>query len=392
MRSLRPRVQRRFRDARSTVAAFQRSAALLRDESALVLYVGAVGRGRPNLGDEALYTAITRQFPAVRFARSLRSRGARSVYGLTHTWSRGRASYHAMLLGGGTLIGRSGWRPEVESVLAADPQIPMFMLGVGVEDPQFEYSAALTSHEELARWRPLLQKFRAVTVRGPRSRTLLNDIGVDAKVVGDPALLLAQPEPRRAYRMRHLGMNVATIDAIWGGQPTRPREVLTTVARRLRNAGWQIQMLVFHPDDMKAARALAAAVGDGIDITAEYRHADRMLTALSQCHLVVAQRLHAAVLASALAVPAIMLEYRPKCRDFMASIDRDDLVLRTDEIDADALCDRLLSVAAQRDGHAAHVADAVIELQARLHDEADRIRTEIWSPSHRKTPLPAERK
>jgi polysaccharide pyruvyl transferase WcaK-like protein len=42
-------------------------------------------------------------------------------------------------------------------------------------------------------------------------------------------------------------------------------------------------------------------------------------------------KLHAVVLAYCARVPALMIEYRPKCRDFMESIGADEFVVRADQ-------------------------------------------------------------
>jgi polysaccharide pyruvyl transferase WcaK-like protein len=53
--------------------------------------------------------------------------------------------------------------------------------------------------------------------------------------------------------------------------------------------------------------------------------------ALSQCGLFIGQKLHATVLATILRIPSIMIEYQPKCRDYMASISMEDYVVKTSE-------------------------------------------------------------
>ena len=45
-----------------------------------------------------------------------------------------------------------------------------------------------------------------------------------------------------------------------------------------------------------------------------------------------------------------MLEYQPKCRDFMASIDRTDWLVRTDQITRTGILERVLAAADDRAG------------------------------------------
>ena len=53
---------------------------------------------------------------------------------------------------------------------------------------------------------------------------------------------------------------------------------------------------------------------------------------LGNVDIFIGMKLHAVVLAAAANVPAISLEYRPKCRDFCASIDWEDYCVKTSEL------------------------------------------------------------
>ncbi len=100
----------------------------------------------------------------------------------------------ALLLGGGTVVGRRIWRLHLHQALALSARVPPHMIGVGVEDPRFRPGRPPVRREKLSRWRPLLGRFERVTVRGPRSWALLTDAGVDPRVVGDPPPLLDPTE------------------------------------------------------------------------------------------------------------------------------------------------------------------------------------------------------
>lgn len=60
-------------------------------------------------------------------------------------------------------------------------------------------------------------------------------------------------------------------------------------------------------------------------------------------------KLHAGILAAAANVPFVSLEYRPKCRDFAASLDWEDSLIRTDQLGKDALIDRISALIPQLD-------------------------------------------
>ena len=61
------------------------------------------------------------------------------------------------------------------------------------------------------------------------------------------------------------------------------------------------------------------------------------------------QKLHATVLACVNRVPSVMIEYRPKCRDFMASLDLERYVIRTDEFRAQSAAAMIEELRLERD-------------------------------------------
>jgi hypothetical protein len=65
-------------------------------------------------------------------------------------------------------------------------------------------------------------------------------------------------------------------------------------------------------------------------------------------------------------VPAIALEYRPKCRDFQESVGRGEYVMRTDALDGALLGEWIERITADRDRHSTDLARAVSGYRERL--------------------------
>jgi polysaccharide pyruvyl transferase WcaK-like protein len=63
--------------------------------------------------------------------------------------------------------------------------------------------------------------------------------------------------------------------------------------------------------------------------------------------LMVSMKLHAGILAAAANVPFVSLEYRPKCRDFGASLGWEEFLIRTDQLQQDSLIERVLVLMGQ---------------------------------------------
>jgi polysaccharide pyruvyl transferase WcaK-like protein len=86
---------------------------------------------------------------------------------------------------------------------------------------------------------------------------------------------------------------------------------------------------------MKQSDSIAA------DYVAAYADHAGGVELLARAEAVVAERLHAAVIAAACGTPSVAIEYRPKIRDFARSVNQEDYVLRSDEISAARLSELL---------------------------------------------------
>lgn len=344
--------------------------------TANVAYVGWNGRG--NTGDDAIFEAVTEglapaaveTFPvyAAELARSLAG-GAPARFRRSH-----------LVLGGGTLVGRSVWRKNL--TLKAFPLVrrrPRFLIGAGVEDPAFQGRHSFSDGgRELERWPRVLDRFDRVTVRGPRSQELLAGVGVAADVVGDPALLLTPPAPASRPAGKVVGVTLGYGDDLWGHDHRRVEVAVLTCLRELIAGGWQVRLLCMNDEDKEAHAAVARGLAeeDGA-LTVEVADTPaRYLRAASGCTVVVAERLHAMVLAAGAGTPFIALEYQPKCRDFTASVDWERWSVRTDSVTAGDVCELVAGLEADA-GARARLAGAVDELRRRLDAELDRIRQAV---------------
>ena len=328
-----------------------RSRELVTAGEAPVGYVGFAGRG--NAGDDAMLLAHRRALAPVRLGLLPLDREPATLSLLAA--ARRRPLFSGVLVGGGTLLGRAEWRRRLERALAAEPA-PIALTGVGVEDPAFTGTGHYTDIDELHRWAPLLRNAAHLTVRGPRSAELLREVGVEAPVVSDPALLLA---PERApighVRDRLLGVNVADPEDQYAGTGSRVSETTVAALRTLLGSGWTIRLLAFDRKDLALARTLRRSLDGRPEVVERFADIDALLTAIAECDVLVGQRLHSVVLAAAVAVPALAIDYRPKCRDFQRSIGRGAWTVSTLELSAGRLLDAVAELHEERDRHAAEI-------------------------------------
>jgi len=342
----------------------------MNDARSRLVYVGWTGHG--NLGDDAIADALLPHLPTVEpwhvphdpkaFARRVLAGGFR------------RAGDRAVLVGGGTVVGRRNWRLLLETTgLLLARRRPWHLIGIGVEDPAFQGKNSFSAGDELTRWRDLCGRFDRVTVRGPRSAALLDAVGVRAEVVGDPALL-HEPATPVVPQDKLLAVNLGFGDDLWGHDHERVVDAVAGLARGVVADGWSVRFLVINPKDRQfAEEALRRAA-----VAGEIRLATTVpdyFAAVGDCTVLVAERLHALVLAAAAGVPMCGLEYQPKCADFLASVGSAEWSVRTDRVTPEILREHVDTLARQRATESARLLGEVDALRTRLRDELARIRS-----------------
>ncbi len=338
--------------------------AAVRGDRPVIAYVGWTGEG--NLGDEAMYAMHVAHLGFVADLVPVPIADANPI--LRAIGPR----IDAICLGGGTLIANGFFRRGLTAVMEAAPQARRFMIGVGSESPDYRGGRRAAIDLEFARWPAILSEFEAVRVRGPLSVKAMSSIGVDATHTGDPALLLpklaVEPDPMI------VGINVGLTDDQWGGDAVPPTDLLQALIDLVLSLGLRVRLVPTTAQDhafMKsfcAVRPLA-----GVEMPAQFYSVSGLLKFVGECGSLVGMKLHALILAATQHVPLIALEYRPKCRDFMASVGLEEACYRTDDIDiaslAGTLSKQLGSGDAARAAIAQHVTTQNVALRLALATE-----------------------
>lgn len=293
------------------------------------LYIGWTGHA--NLGDEALREAIFNLFASKLIF--IEKRGA-----LVRLLEKFKfIHFDVLMLGGGTLILRS------QKILDAlrESHIPKKVIfGTGVANQVF-WKDIPDSYGDFSQWKELLENVDYLGVRGPISKQLLNEIGLkrDFPVIGDPVLYFTRPIRGIKVKKKKLGVNIGTAqhprfsDLLWGRNEKVFVEEFSKFLRVMLQDGWEIEVIPVYPKDMDVINtAIKLSGGEGkIKIFQDYHSVSKTLDRMEQYDIFVGQKLHSVVLAYCANTPAIMIEYRPKCRDFMASIGMENFNLKTDE-------------------------------------------------------------
>jgi polysaccharide pyruvyl transferase WcaK-like protein len=98
---------------------------------------------------------------------------------------------------------------------------------------------------------------------------------------------------------------------------------------------------------------------------------------LARCSVAVVSRLHAGILAAVSDTPVISLEYQRKCRDFALSIDNAQFLIRTDELSAAAVVDKVGSALVDSSNIRIKTRAAVTHLRQRLQTEYATLRQQL---------------
>lgn len=341
-----------------------RSARLAAAAAPPIGYLGFAGRG--NAGDDAILLAHRRSLPAVDLGL-LPLEWERETLALLGG-ARRRRLHSGVLVGGGTVVGREAWRRRLDIAQGSSPA-PVAFTGVGVEDPAFQGEMQHASRDELSRWTETLGSAAHLTVRGPLSAQLLRDAGIEASYVSDPALLLGPDDAvETAVRPKLLGLNIADPEDQYRGTGSRVFDASVAAVRTLLGSGWRVRLLPFTRKDLVLARSLRRALDGRVEILPDFADVDRLLAAVAQCDVLVGQRLHAVVLAAAVAVPALAVDYRPKCRDFQLSIGRGEWTVSTLDISAQLVVDQVTRLHEDRNDHARDIHGAVTKARTALRE------------------------
>ena len=321
-----------------------------------VPYVGWSGHG--NAGDDAIFRVLSESLAPCDLTQ-LTNHDAL----VAKAFPRFQKGLVGLVLGGGTLVGHRPYREATERLLAASHG-PALAIGTGVEDPAFFKPDSRLVEQELTRWANLFRGFTRVGIRGPHSAAILRNHGFNAEVIGDPALLISSSEARPPHE-KLIGINVGLSWGSWAPDPGDVLDRVTAVCRGLKSHGYVLRLFSTWSKDNEYVDELARHVGV-LDVISYNQSLDTFVQALGDCSVIVGQKLHSIVLGASQGVPSLALEYHPKCRDFQASIGREDHTVRIDQIDVDDVIARTLEMAADRAAQSTQMMLRVNHLRSRL--------------------------
>ncbi len=314
---------------------FQISSAVLRNARYFVPFKKRFGYlgwvGYDNLGDELMYSAFQKQFKTFNapfFKYTAKFKIFEDMFKCKF--------YSAVALGGGTLINTKGFYTKFKR--AQEAGYVTFTWGTGVRNPEF-WTEQNNVKNLIPEWIRLLKKCKYVSVRGPLSQKLLIRHGFfDSEVIGDSALYFAREIVRKKKRIRRIGINVglSAEGMAWGNEQLF-LEGIGKFIKVMHSKGWEIILMPVFKKDYHAIKMLSMTANNSFKVFYPTSSLEKTMLFLEGCDLFIGEKLHSVVLAMCAATPCIMLEYRPKCLDFMMSMNMERYNLRIDQISLDKL-------------------------------------------------------
>ncbi len=365
------------------------------------IYCGWVGFG--NLGDEAIYSLCRKRFPGIHWSpfiafdytakpgefirrsgrdfkqikrivaeevstrRRIRGYSAKA----THRVAR-MLGGEVGVCGGDMFINRNAasLRSYTEVRKRTGSPVPVF--GTGVGHPDFWVGRDPNWADRRKEWVSLFEELPIVGVRGPYSKAHLEEAGARNVIVsGDPAVTLHARYANKPFRARQdrplrIGINAGDYPRTWGSRD----EILASVAalaRWLREKGHEVEIIPAWSRDKPGCVDVVRQAG--LDSSAIRRVPTSHLDFLSQIEhldLIVAWNLHVGILAAAANIPFVSIEYQPKCRDFAASIDWEEFLVKVDELPSGMLIERVSSLMEQLDSRRPGLCSAMCRLMGRF--------------------------
>lgn len=334
-------------------------------------YIGWLGHG--NLGDEVLFQAIDSLFNHdIQFFSSRRMGILSRVLGRY-------LPVRAVFLGGGTLIRPtpSEYWVQLDESFSIFPRAKFVAFGTGVADAALWESFGRRTDK--VGWCRRLERLDRVLVRGPLSKQHLLDWGFSGtvEIIGDMAIWFTRSNIARKRKARRVGLNLGPSNGCIRGRDER--SVIRFGARLLRcfaQNGWRVTLFPMWAEDIPyMLEAVKEAECPLPPIHVNFLDRDATLTAIESQDVFVGEKLHSVVLASCVGTPAIMLEYRTKCRDFMLCIDREEWTYPTDELDADLIFGRLEELYEDVEEHQNRIHTQMLHWKRKLEEAAE----DVWS-------------
>lgn len=287
-------------------------------------YIACLGIN--NLGDEILFDALKKNFLGANFIPTFHPLNRFFLKEFINHPKR-----LGVVLGGGTLL-RTEW--EIENFKMHVERLGTgIIFGTGLGSPSFITEQNIV--HLLEQHCDFFNSLDFIGVRGPESHQTFTKAGIKSEVIGDLACSFVQPiEFWQPSLSKKIGINIGLSNGlVWGSEEQIFKSYVNLVKMLLKN-DWEVEFYVVWQEDLAITKKLALEVGVSQEKIILCTHDLHFyLNKVKSLHAFIGIKLHSVVLAMCANVPSIMIEYRPKCRDFMDSVDLGEFCVKSNNIE-----------------------------------------------------------
>ena len=334
-----------------------------------MLYVGG-WLGWNNLGDKTLYEADKSLFTKLNIIHYPNHCGRFLSYP-----NKILKPVQAGILAGGTLINSGG--AFLQSFRECREFVErMYVFGTGVKQPYFwnnikNYKSDINSEVSI------LKNCKYIGVRGPLSKEVLNEHGLHSEVIGDPVIFLSLDKKPVKTKEKILGINAGVSGQVWGNSVDNIADQFYKLAKLAITNKWTVKWFVVWPEDLGIVKKIAYSLQDNPEIICEYNNYHNYLNEVKDVSVFVGMKLHAVVLAMCAYVPSVAIEYRPKCLDFMLSVNRGEYNIRADKFYAEDAWIKVKNIYENCEQETEEVFISMNKIKQKQRQKADDIEKEI---------------
>jgi polysaccharide pyruvyl transferase WcaK-like protein len=284
----------------------------LNSKNRQLIYYGWLGYH--NLGDEALYRAISSIFSS--YSYKFVPIQADAFYGFNREYSPV------------TIVGGSTGIPDWMDCLR--PTRYSYVFGAGVKDPSFYgYDYVFTQKQKVSVWKNRLKSFRYIGVRGEISKQTLAKWGIDSQVIGDPAFSLRPSESLEKAEKR-IAINFGSDGILWGMNDSNVVREIASVIRILKKEGYEVILVPFNGKNAPLVQEVANQ--EAVSFFDNWFNVESTVNLLASCKLLIGERVHSLALSAAAGTPFVGIEFQPPCYEVAQSVGFEDYTIRTDAV------------------------------------------------------------
>lgn len=313
-----------------------------------ILYLGWLGKG--NVGDDVLFELFKAMFYKYHSPKDFVVNI--DAFPAIDDYKVDILAYDLIVLGGGSLIHLPFWLNICAEAMRSS--IPTVSWGTGLDGvyKEEDYNSITLGQQNTNQFKAIYEKFDYMSVRGPFTKRMLTNMGVEREIheIGDPALAYVTEVFGSDLKINRESKSIlinwgTSYNNIFGRNELAIEEELVIVIKALITKGYIVTIYPIWTEDITSVKRLADKVDDSrCLVLTEVYEAKMLQRVINESYLSINLKLHANILAAAANRPFISLAYRGKCFDFSKTVNCLDYTVATDAITSNKILDMVQDI------------------------------------------------